>query len=262
MSLTQATVYSVAERPDLQHEIQLLDAIAFPTFMAHSDLSPLWPLVYAEFPEYQLVLRDGASDQHLAHSNGVPLAWDGSYTGLPKSAAEMVELAVHQKRRGLRPTAVGALQAVVHPAHQMGGKSSLMLQAMATQASAVGMRALFAPIRPTHKTLYPLARIESYVGWVRRDGQAVDPWQRVHVRLGATPAGIVPRWLTVTATPSDWTTWTGLVFPDTGRYVVPGALVPLDIDLERNVGTYVEPHLWMHYRLVAEGARSSEIRAA
>ena len=174
----------------------------------------------------------------------------------------MVELALQQKRRGLRPTAFGALQAVVHPAHQKGGKSSLMLQAMASQATALGMRALFAPIRPTHKTRYPLARIESYVGWIRADGQAVDPWQRVHARLGATPAGIVARWLTVTATPSDWADWTGLVFPDTGRYVVPGALVPLDIDLERNVGTYVEPHLWMHYRLAAEGDRSAESRAA
>ena len=38
--------------------------------------------------------------------------------------------------------------------------------------------------------------------------------------------------------------------------------VDIDIDLERNVGTYVEPHLWMHYRLVADGARSAESRAA
>ena len=219
--------------------------------------------MYAEFPEYQLALRDSASDQHLAHGNGVPLAWDGYYASLPRTAAEMVELALQQKRRGLRPTAFGALQAVVHPAHQKGGKSSLMLQAMASQATAFGMRALFAPIRPTHKTLYPLARIESYVGWVRGDGQAVDPWQRVHVRLGATPAGIVR------------------ALADRHRYAVRlGGLdrtrLPRQLGatwcLERSCrststssatsATYVEPHLWMHYRLVAEDARSVESRAA
>jgi hypothetical protein len=50
----------------------------------------------------------------------------------------------------------------------------------------------------------------------------------------------------VRATPGDWEQWTGLVFPVTGSYVVPGALAPLEIDLEQHVGMYVEPHLWMH----------------
>ena len=248
MPLSQS-VYAVAERPELRVDMQRLDALAFPAFMAQSDLSPLWSLVYAEFPEYQLALRDRLSDQHLAHANAVPLVWDGSYTGLPRTAVEMVELALHHKRRGLRPTAVGALQAVVHPEHQRSGKSTLILGALASQAAAYGSDALFAPIRPTQKARYPLARLDSYIAWVRADGQAVDPWQRVHVRLGATPAGVVDRWLTVRARPAEWEQWTGLVFPVTGSYVVPNALVPLQIDLQQNVGTYVEPHLWMHYRL-------------
>jgi hypothetical protein len=53
----------------------------------------------------------------------------------------------------------------------------------------------------------------------------------------------------VTATPEEWSGWTGLEFPASGWYLAPGALVPIEIDLEHNVGWYVEPHLWMHYRL-------------
>jgi hypothetical protein len=38
-----------------------------------------------------------------------------------------------------------------------------------------------------------------------------------------------------------------LTFPETGMCVVPGALVPVDIDRERDLGTYVEPNVWMRH---------------
>jgi hypothetical protein len=84
------------------------------------------------------------------------------------------------------------------------------------------------------------------------------------VRLGATPAGIAEQGLKVTAKPANWEAWTGLVFPVSGSYVVPGALVPIDVDLERGVASYVEPHLWMHHRLdaVTNQRRSRQARAA
>lgn len=36
-----------------------------------------------------------------------------------------------------------------------------------------------------------------------------------------------------------------MVFPESGHYVVPGALVPITIDRERDQGVYVEPNVWM-----------------
>jgi hypothetical protein len=33
--------------------------------------------------------------------------------------------------------------------------------------------------------------------------------------------------------------------PESGTYVVPGALVPIEIDRERDEGVYVEPNVWM-----------------
>ena len=42
----------------------------------------------------------------------------------------------------------------------------------------------------------------------------------------------------------------GLTFPDSGEYIVPGALNPISADVERDEAEYVEPNVWMHHRLV------------
>ena len=48
---------------------------------------------------------------------------------------------------------------------------------------------------------------------------------------------------------SDWEEWTEMAFPESGVYVVPGALVPIEIDRERAEGLYVEPNVWMVHSL-------------
>ena len=42
--------------------------------------------------------------------------------------------------------------------------------------------------------------------------------------------------------------WCRLSFPETGSYVVDGALVPLEVDRERDRGAYREPNVWMRHR--------------
>ena len=44
---------------------------------------------------------------------------------------------------------------------------------------------------------------------------------------------------------ADWEQWTEMAFPESGTYVVPGALVPVEIDRDRDAGLYVEPNVWM-----------------
>jgi hypothetical protein len=48
-----------------------------------------------------------------------------------------------------------------------------------------------------------------------------------------------------TGTVTEWEEWTEMALPESGNYVVPGALVPITIDRERNEGAYVEPNVWM-----------------
>jgi hypothetical protein len=49
----------------------------------------------------------------------------------------------------------------------------------------------------------------------------------------------------VTGTVAEWEEWTEMAFPESGAYVVSGALVPIEIDRERDEGVYVEPNVWM-----------------
>src|SRR4051794_24491759 len=51
--------------------------------------------------------------------------------------------------------------------------------------------------------------------------------------------------LVTTGTVTEWEEWTEMALPESGTYVVPGALAPITIDRERNEGTYVEPNVWM-----------------
>jgi GNAT superfamily N-acetyltransferase len=244
---------TIAERPELRVRLRALDAVAFPAFMEWSDLAPLWPAIYERFADWQLVACDALTGDHLAHANAVPFAWDGSLASLPQTAVELVRRATEHQREGRRPTALGALQVVVRPALQGRGLSTRVLRAVAALTAGRGIAHLFAPIRPNRKARAPLVPFATYVRRTLADGLPADPWQRVHARLGARPVGIAPAWLTVVAPAYEWEAWAGMCFVASGRYPVPGALAPVAIDLERGCGRYVEPHLWMHYRLAATG---------
>jgi hypothetical protein len=114
-------------------------------------------------------------------------------------------------------------------------------------AARYGLNALVAPVRPTLKSRYPLTSIERYADWRRPDGELFDPWLRVHEQLGAKILHVCPGSLVVTGTVAEWEEWTGMAFPDSGAYVLEGALVPIEIDRKQDVGRYVEPNVWMKH---------------
>jgi hypothetical protein len=118
---------------------------------------------------------------------------------------------------------------------------------MRSLAAEHGLDALVAPVRPTKKAAYPLTPMERYVEWRRPTGEAFDPWIRVHERLGGQIVGVASESFTVTASVAEWERWTGLAFPDSGDYVIDGALVPVVIDRGADIGRYVEPNVWIHH---------------
>jgi hypothetical protein len=48
-----------------------------------------------------------------------------------------------------------------------------------------------------------------------------------------------------------------MAFPESGSYVVEGALVPVEIDRTRDVGSYVEPNVWMRHTVIGRAARAA-----
>jgi hypothetical protein len=87
----------------------------------------------------------------------------------------------------------------------------------------------------------------SYATWTGADGLSIDPWIRTHQRMGATVLAPAPRSMVITGTIAEWESWTDMVFPETGRYVVPGALGLIDINLAEDSGTYIEENLWVQH---------------
>ena len=155
--------------------------------------------------------------------------------------------------RGRPPTAASALLALVPQAHRGRGLSSVVLNAMKSVAAEHGLRALIAPVRPTLKDRYPLTPMERYVRWERDGGLPLDPWLRVHRRLGAEFLKVAPRSMVIEGTISEWEEWTGMRFPESDAYVVPGALQPVVMDLGRDLGSYDEPNVWMRHPVAVEG---------
>ncbi len=52
----------------------------------------------------------------------------------------------------------------------------------------------------------------------------------------------------MTGTVAEWEKWTGLALLSTGDYVIQQGLSVLRIDRESDLGTYVEPNIWLRHR--------------
>jgi hypothetical protein len=89
--------------------------------------------------------------------------------------------------------------------------------------------------------------MEIFASWNREDGMSIDPWIRTHQRLGATILGAARRSMVIRGSVTEWESWTEMLFPQTGRYVVPDALGLIEIDRDADQGTYVEDNLWMQH---------------
>ena len=248
-------VFTVAERPDLEGR---LDEIAdpWPEFMHHDPAVRRWfPVLYERFRDFQFVLYEEDADVILGEGCSIPICWDGRTETLP-AGVTVLESGFTEPE----PNVLCALVAVVDPRHQGQRLSGLIVRSMGEAASRASLECLIAPVRPTWKERYPLTPIERYMRWQREDGLPFDPWIRLHHRLGAEILAVAPRSLDVRGSVAEWEEWTGMAFPETGEYVVEGALVPVTIDQERDEGRYVEPNVWMRHATQDPGSRGSSSR--
>lgn len=236
---------SLAERPELIDPMGEFNAAVWPDFMHHDPVAGrLFHHLWDDFPAFQLVLLDPDGAIAATHET-MPLAWDGTDEGLPAGWDDQLERSVADLRAGTAVDTLGAIQIVSSPSRRGDGLAGLMLAAMLAQARLRGFRGVIAAVRPTLKHRYPLMAIERYARWLRDDGLPFDPWVRLHVRLGGRVVGVSPRSMTIAGSVAEWASWTGLSFPESGPYVVEGAQQPVDIDVERDLGVYADPNVWV-----------------
>jgi hypothetical protein len=164
---------------------------------------------------------------------------------LPPGIDAAIELVFTQHRAGERPNTLCALAAETPREGRARGMAARLLESMRTIAAEQGLLHLVAPVRPSHKEHYPLTPIERYITWRRGDRQLLDPWMRIHERLGARVATPLPESMLITGTVEEWESWTSMAFPDSGEYVFPQGLATVHIDRGADRGTYWEPNVWM-----------------
>jgi GNAT superfamily N-acetyltransferase len=229
-----------ADRPDLAARTSEIPEV-WPEFMLHDAVvRAYWSRLEVERPEFQLVLYDDERDVVVGEGRTAPFRWDG----LPAGFDDMLTGAFEDDGA---PTALSACVAVISPERRGEGLSKYLIKGMAGLAARHGLERFVAPVRPTMKSRYPLTTMARYVEWRTDEGLLFDPWLRVHARLGAEILEVCEPSMTIRGTVEEWESWTGMAFPETGPYIVEGALVPVSIDRENDLGEYVEPNVWMRH---------------
>jgi hypothetical protein len=240
---TRYQAHTLKDRSDLLEKLKGLNQKSWPEFIKHGDTYS-WQKLYDEFRDFLLMLTD-QDDSLIGGGFTVPVSWNGTHDGLPTSIEEIITNGIKTKNESANTLV--AIAALVDDSCRGQQLSAEILKQMKYLTIRHGLQNLIVPVRPTWKARYPLQGIESYATWLREDGLLYDPWLRTHQRLGANVLKCVDSTLKVEGTVEDWKQWTGLVFPESGHYIVKGALQPVRIDIESNMGVYHDPNVWVQH---------------
>lgn len=219
----------------------------WPEFMLHDQVAnENWRELFDRFSEFQFALHDTENDRVAGMGNSFPLRWDHSLESLPEGGWDWAfQEAVQNHKQGRRPNYHCALQIVLRQEYQGRGLSKPMVEAVRAVTRSRGLKSLIIPLRPSEKSKYPLVSLDDYVTWKTEEDMAFDLWLRVHLRAGARIIKVCHESKTIRGTRAAWEEWTGMKFPQTGKYIIPGALNPIEMDIEKDEGRYIEPNVWI-----------------
>ncbi len=237
--------------PDYRPQANDIANVSWPEFMLHDPIADEhWHELFDRFSEYQFAMIDRMNNRMAAMGNSLPLYWDQPVEELPEGGWDWVFVkAIEDHKNGIQPNIQSAIQVAIRPEYQGMGLSTRMIQAMRNIGRSKGFKNLVAPVRPNEKSKYPLASIDDYIHWKTDEDLPLDAWLRVHVRAGARIIKPCHESMLIKGTRTDWEAWTGMKFPQSGMYVVSGALNPVRMDIEKDEGIYIEPNVWVAHPL-------------
>lgn len=240
-------IISPADLPDYRRRAGEISDASWPEFMLHDPIAnENWHELFDRFSEYQFALFDTQKNRMAAMANSLPFCWDQPLEDLPEGGWDWVFLkAIADHKQGTKPNIQSAIQINIHPDYRSQGLSTRMVAAMRALGKSKGFQSLVAPVRPNQKSQYPLIAIDDYIRWTNEESLPFDAWLRVHARLGARVIKPCHQAMTIRGSRAEWESWTGMRFPQSGQYVIPGALNPIAMDIEKDAGIYVEPNVWM-----------------
>ena len=254
MNTSRFKIIHPNDRADYRDRAGDISEASWPEFMLHDPIAnENWHELFDRFSEYQFALWDAETDRMAAMGNSLPFCWEGDISDLPEGGWDWVFLkAVEDHQNGVVPNIQSAIQIAIHPDHRSQGLSTTMVKAMRDIAKTNAFKHLVAPVRPTLKSRYPLTSIDDYIQWTNDEGLPFDPWLRVHARVGARILKACHEAMLIRGSRADWESWTDLQFPQSGTYYIPGALNPMEMNLEKDEGVYIEPNVWMVHEVNQE----------
>jgi GNAT superfamily N-acetyltransferase len=237
------------DRPDLIKAGDDIIESVWPEFMLNDAVANrLFFKLYQDFPQYQFWLLD--EEEIVGIGNSIPLSWNKELEALPEEGWDWALEKGFRDVKKKRPTdLLCGLSITINPKYQGKGISARMIRSMADIGRKNHFKRLVIPVRPSLKKSYPLTDIQKYILWKREDRLPFDPWLRVHFRLGAELIKVCNKAMLIEGSIKDWSKWTGMIFPESGKYIIPGALSPVEFDLEKDIGTYTEPNVWVKHEL-------------
>lgn len=237
------------ERRDLIRSGDNIVEAVWPEFMLNDAVANKYFFqLYTDFPEFQYWLLDG--EEIVGIGNSIPLKWNEKLENLPDIGWDWaLEKGFKDKQNNFKANLLCALSITVNPKYQGKGISTEMIRSMVQIGKKNNLETLIIPVRPTLKKDYPLIDMKQYITWKREDGQLFDPWLRVHEKIGGKIIKVCSEAMKISGTISDWQNWTGMHFPESGKHIIQGALNPVGINVEKNMGIYIEPNVWVEHKL-------------
>jgi len=224
---------------------------SWPEFMMHDSIAnEHWHELFDRFSEYQFGLLNTETNRMAAMGNSLPFRWDDDISALPEGGWDWVFVkAIEDHKNKVTPNIQSAIQIAIHPDYQSQGLSIRMVQAMREIGQSKGFKYLVAPVRPNQKSKYPLISIDDYIQWTNDEGLPFDAWLRVHARAGAKIIKPCHEAMIIRGTRAEWERWTGMKFPQSDMYIIPGALNPMQMNVEKDEGVYIEPNVWLVHQI-------------
>ena len=241
-------ISTLEQRPDLEAGLWDL-AELWPRFLLNDPTADLYDRCVREFPDLILVAEHPDRPGEVA-ARGFVVPFAAREDPFPSGGWDSVIRWGVADLLDQRPaTHASALEITVRPSYRRCGLAARMIDAMKEAAGLRGVAGLVAPVRPTGKARVPMTSMDDYVAQRRPDRLPADAWLRTHVRVGGEIVRVAPHSMNVVGTLADWREWTGQVFDRSETQVVDGGLVPVDVNVSRNLAIYVEPNVWVQHPL-------------